>query len=129
MFFKKLQIILQRQALLTIYKSFVRTHLDYGDIVYDQPKNEYHELCSCCLEPEFSSHLFFLCCHHYTILRTDLMNDLKIIDENLLRLSEKFPSSRTNFADSKYNRINSYHILNASINFVLRSERFNGSII
>ena len=28
-----------RQALLTIYKSFVRPHLDYGDI-YDQPKNE-----------------------------------------------------------------------------------------
>ena len=89
MFFKKLQIILQRQALLTICKSFVRTHLDYGDIVYDQPKNEYHELYSCSLEPEFNSHFFFLCCHHYTILRADLMNDLKIIDENLLRLSEK----------------------------------------
>ena len=29
-----------RQALLTIYKSFVRPHLDYGDIIYDQPKNE-----------------------------------------------------------------------------------------
>ena len=36
---KKLQNILPRQALLTIYKSFVRPHLDYGDI-YDQPKNE-----------------------------------------------------------------------------------------
>ena len=41
----------------------------------------------------------------------------------------KIPSSRTNFGDPKYNRINSYHILNASINFVLRPERFNGSII
>ena len=37
---KKLQNILPRQALLTIYKSFVRPHLDYGDIIYDQPKNE-----------------------------------------------------------------------------------------
>ena len=27
-------------ALLTIYKSFVWPHLDYGDIVYDQPKNQ-----------------------------------------------------------------------------------------
>ena len=26
--------------LLTIYKSFVRPHLDYGDIVYDQPNNQ-----------------------------------------------------------------------------------------
>ena len=37
---KKLQNILLRQALFTIYKSFVRPHLDYRDIIYDQPKNE-----------------------------------------------------------------------------------------
>ena len=29
-----------RQSLLTIYKSFIRPHLDYGDVVYDQPHNE-----------------------------------------------------------------------------------------
>ena len=27
-------------TLITIYKSFVRPHLDYGDIGYDQPNNE-----------------------------------------------------------------------------------------
>ena len=32
----KLHNILRRPALLTIYKSFIRTHLDYGDIIYDQ---------------------------------------------------------------------------------------------
>ena len=37
---KKLSIILLRDALLTIYKSFVRPHLDYGDTIYDQPQNE-----------------------------------------------------------------------------------------
>ena len=26
--------------LLTIYKSFIRPHLDYGDIVFDQPTND-----------------------------------------------------------------------------------------
>ena len=31
---------LPRNALLTIYKSFVRPHLDYGDILYDKPNNE-----------------------------------------------------------------------------------------
>ena len=36
----KLAHILPRQSLLTIYKSFIRPHLDYGDIVYDQPNNE-----------------------------------------------------------------------------------------
>ena len=37
---KKLQSKLPRNALLTIYKSFIRPHLDYGDIVYDQPTND-----------------------------------------------------------------------------------------
>ena len=37
---KKLSNILPRDALFTIYKSFVRPHLDYGDIIYDQPQNE-----------------------------------------------------------------------------------------
>ena len=32
---KKLQSKLPRNAPLTIYKSFIRPHLDYGDIVYD----------------------------------------------------------------------------------------------
>ena len=29
-----------RKSLLTIYKSFVRPHLDYGDIIYDNPENK-----------------------------------------------------------------------------------------
>ena len=37
---KNLQNVLRRQALLSIYKLFVRPHLDYGDIIYDQPNNE-----------------------------------------------------------------------------------------
>ena len=31
---------LPRQALVTIYKAFMRPNLDYGDVVYDQPNNE-----------------------------------------------------------------------------------------
>ena len=37
---RKLHSFLPRSALITIYKSFVRSHLDYGDILYDQPTNE-----------------------------------------------------------------------------------------
>ena len=37
---KRLGNALLRDALLTIYKSFVRPYLDYGDIIYDQPQNE-----------------------------------------------------------------------------------------
>ena len=37
---KKLSKVLPRKSLITIYKSFVRPHLDYGDLIYDQPNNE-----------------------------------------------------------------------------------------
>ena len=32
---RKLQNILLREPLLTIYKSFVRPQLDYGEVIYD----------------------------------------------------------------------------------------------
>ena len=31
---RKLQNVLPRSALLTVYKSFIRPHLDYGNIIY-----------------------------------------------------------------------------------------------
>ena len=38
-FIRKLQPILPSRSLLIIYKSFTRSHLDYGDVIYDQPYN------------------------------------------------------------------------------------------
>ena len=37
---RKLNCLLPRKSLLIIYKAFIRPHLDYGDIIYDQPNNE-----------------------------------------------------------------------------------------
>ena len=40
---RKLSNLLPRQALVIIYKVFVRLHLDYGDVLYDQAfKNSFH---------------------------------------------------------------------------------------
>ena len=36
---RKLQNILPRRSLITIYKSFIRPHLDYRDIIYDRAYN------------------------------------------------------------------------------------------
>ena len=36
---RKLQNIISRNSLLIIYKSFIRPHLEYGDITYHQPNN------------------------------------------------------------------------------------------
>ena len=32
---RKFQLTLPRHSLLTIYKTFIRPHLDYGDVIYD----------------------------------------------------------------------------------------------
>ena len=36
---RKLQTLLPRAPLIKIYKSFIRPHLDYGDMIYDQAFN------------------------------------------------------------------------------------------
>ena len=36
---RKLRLYVPRKSLLTIYKSFIRSHIDYGDVLYDQPHN------------------------------------------------------------------------------------------
>ena len=42
---RKLQNILPRPALLTMYKRFIRLRLDYGDIIYDQACNlSFHQI-------------------------------------------------------------------------------------
>ena len=35
----KLGKYVPRKSLLTLYKSYIRPHLDYGDIIYDHPGN------------------------------------------------------------------------------------------
>ena len=37
---KKTSLDLPRKTLIDIYKSLVRPHLDYGDVIYDQPNNK-----------------------------------------------------------------------------------------
>ena len=34
---RKLNLLLPRSSLLTFCKYFIRPHMDYGDVIYDQP--------------------------------------------------------------------------------------------
>ena len=40
---RKLQTLLPRAPLITIYKLFIRPHLDYGDMIYDQTFNMFQQ--------------------------------------------------------------------------------------
>ena len=37
---RKFHAFLPRQSLVTVYKAFIKPHLGYGDIIYDQTYNE-----------------------------------------------------------------------------------------
>ena len=37
---RRISVNLPRNALFTLYKSFIKPHLDYGDILYDKPSND-----------------------------------------------------------------------------------------
>ena len=37
---KQLSTVFPRKSLIAIYKSFVRSDLDYSNLIYDQPNNE-----------------------------------------------------------------------------------------
>ena len=50
-------------------------------------QNCINPLCTCNLEVKSTAH-FFLHCHHYHNIRAKLLNSLKVIDTNLLKLSE-----------------------------------------
>ena len=42
---RKLQDVLLRRSLVTVYKAFIRSHFDYGDIIYNQTYNEsFHQI-------------------------------------------------------------------------------------
>ena len=87
-------------------------------------QNCINPLCTCSLEPKSNSY-FFLCCKRIV----ELMNDLKIIHENILRPSENSLVQLLLLKYPKYNLIDNCQILNGSINFILKSERFKDSIM
>ena len=37
---KRFRSILPRDSFVAIYKSFIKPHLDYSEVIYDQPNND-----------------------------------------------------------------------------------------
>ena len=111
----QLQKILPRPPLITIYKSFIRTYLDYGDIICDQAYNisfyqklesiqynatqfrdhkfkhnfqyNLNPICNCCEDIETLCYYLFHC-SLYTHERLALLNVIQGIDNSILELAD-----------------------------------------
>ena len=86
-------------------------------------QNCINPLCTCSLEVESTSH-FFLHCLHYNDIRETLLNELKSVDENILKLSENKLINLLLYGDSKFDSNKNTRLLNATIKYVIDLGRF-----
>ena len=84
-------------------------------------------LCTCTLEVESTTH-FFLHCHYYNNICKTLLDDLKVINVNILKLSETALTDLLLYGEASFDMIQNKMILTASIKFIVDSDRFTGSI-
>ena len=86
-------------------------------------QNCINPLCTCSLEVESTSH-FFLHCLHYNDIRETLLNELKLVDENILKLSGNKLINLLLYGDSKFHLNKTTRLLNAAIKYIIDSGRF-----
>ena len=85
-------------------------------------------LCHCSLEVESSSH-FFLHCHYQNDIRKTLFHELQSVDENILNHSDNVIVELLLYVSKKFNFQQNCSLLGSAIKFILKSERFNGSML
>ena len=91
-------------------------------------QNCINPLCTCSLEVESVSH-FFLHCLHYNDIRETLFNELKSIDENILKLSGNKLINLLFYGDSKFDSNKNTKLLNAAIKCIIDSGRFTVPLV
>ena len=84
-------------------------------------KNCATPLCTCSLEIESTSH-FFLHCDHCSNIRSTLLNELKSLDRNILKLSDTTLTNLIVYCGSQFNIKQNTFILIAVIKYILESD-------
>ena len=87
-----------------------------------------NSLCSCCIEPETTLHVF-LHCHNFLNIRRKLFDKIKLLDETLLQLNVENLLIVLLFGRKIYTKQVNVQILNPSIDYTVDSDRFTGSLI
>ena len=81
-------------------------------------------LCSCSLDVESTIH-YFLHCSQFTIERHTLLDKISQIDNKLLDSNESNLIQHLLFSDPSKNTETNTEILNATVNYVLTTKRFD----
>ena len=84
-------------------------------------------LCSCSLEIEDTTHYLFHC-RHFSTQRANLMNSIKSVFQNFEFLSENNKKDLLLFGDSRFSKNKNKVILEATLTFIKKTERFTGSL-
>ena len=85
-------------------------------------------ICECGDGIETTSH-FFLHCQRFYYQRTTLFNEIRNVDSSLILKNDSDLVQILLFGNSNFSICDNTLILNASINFIIKSERFDGPLI
>ena len=85
-------------------------------------------LCSCSLEIESTTH-FFLHCHYYNTFRQTLLDTVETIIQDISHLSDDSLTNQLLHGSQNYSFEENNKILNASIKYILETNRFSGPLM
>ena len=88
-------------------------------------------LCSCSIPIESTTH-FLLHCHHFSNIRSTLLNSINEVLGSITKISDLSDCALVKillFGDQNYTQVENACIINATIRYLLDSERFNGSLL
>ena len=88
-------------------------------------------LCSCSLAIESITH-FLLHCHHFSNIRSTLLNSINEVLGSTTKISDLSDCALVKillFGDQNYTQVENACIINATIKCLVDSERFNGPLL
>ena len=88
-------------------------------------------LCSCSLAIESTTH-FLLHCHHFSNIRSTLLNSINEFLGSITNISDRSGCALAKillFGDQNYTEVENASIINATIKYLVDSERFNGPLL
>ena len=113
-------------------KLLTRLRVGLSHLKEQKFRHNFHDtidpLCPCNMEPETVSH-FFLRCLNYNNLRINLMNELMSIDSNLLQHNDEQLTNILLYGDINLSHNANSRIINLSISFITKSNRFDGPLL